>query len=158
MDHLHQSKASGLGSDIGFTNTTKTKLAVLSERICGFERQMETEAKQRRESEEGRVIAIKEAISKLEKTLNAEIKRRVEANKALQAVSSFLSLSFSLCACGSGSLPLPFSLSCSLSLYCRRIWHSATCRFDSTIAAFGIHYISVPAVSPYHMLLSYQCM
>lgn len=90
MDHLHQSKASGLNTDLGFTNhTTKSKLAVLSERICGFERQMETEAKQRRESEEGRVIAIKEAISKLEKTLNAEIKRRVEANKALQAVSSF---------------------------------------------------------------------
>ncbi|OEH77432.1 SF-assemblin [Cyclospora cayetanensis] len=86
MDHLHQSKASALAAELGFSNTTKSKLAVLSERICGFERQMETEAKQRRESEEGRVIAIKEAISKLEKTLNAEIKRRVEANKALQAM------------------------------------------------------------------------
>ena len=35
------------------------------------------------------IIAIKEAISKLEKTLNAEIRRRVEANKALQAVCSY---------------------------------------------------------------------
>ncbi|PFH37600.1 SF-assemblin/beta giardin protein [Besnoitia besnoiti] len=66
--------------------STRSKLAVLSERIHGFEKQMECEAKQRREGEEGRLLAIREAIAKLEKTLNAEIKRRVEANKALQAM------------------------------------------------------------------------
>ncbi|KEP60128.1 UNVERIFIED_CONTAM: SF-assemblin/beta giardin protein [Hammondia hammondi] len=66
--------------------STRSKLAVLSERIHGFEKQMECEAKQRREGEEGRLLAIREAITKLEKTLNAEIKRRVEANKALQAM------------------------------------------------------------------------
>lgn len=89
MDHhLPQTKSAlEIAADSAFSaQSTRSKLAVLSERIHGFEKQMETEAKQRRESEEGRVIAIKDAIAKLEKTLNAEIKRRVEANKALQTM------------------------------------------------------------------------
>ncbi|EPR63917.1 putative SF-assemblin [Toxoplasma gondii TgCatPRC2] len=87
MDHQFSQSQLGMGDGgFGGSQSTRSKLAVLSERIHGFEKQMESEAKQRRESEESRVIAIKEAITKLEKTLNAEIKRRVEANKALQAM------------------------------------------------------------------------
>lgn len=87
MEQFTQSQLATGDAAFASSQSTRSKLAVLSERIHGFEKQMETEAKQRRETEEGRVVAIKEAISKLEKTLNAEIKRRVEANKALQAVS-----------------------------------------------------------------------
>jgi len=47
---------------------------------------MEAETRARRETEEQRVSVLRDTISKLEKTLNAEIKRRVEANKALQAM------------------------------------------------------------------------
>jgi len=50
-----------------------------------FDRQDET--KQRRESDENnsRGSAIRESMMKLERTLNSEIKRRVETNKAIQA-------------------------------------------------------------------------
>ncbi|KAF8823115.1 SF-assemblin/beta giardin protein [Cardiosporidium cionae] len=75
-----------LTSDSSNSSAMKSKLAILSDRINGFEKQMESEARQRRESEEGRISAIRDAIAKLEKTLNAEIKRRVEASKALQSL------------------------------------------------------------------------
>merc|ERR1719203_2365417 len=47
---------------------------------------MEMEAKGRKDSDEGHTTALKNNIARLEKTLNSEIKRRVEANKALQGM------------------------------------------------------------------------
>merc|ERR1719453_2627476 len=44
------------------------------------------ETKARKDSEESALNAVRDNIARLEKTLNAEIKRRVEANKALQSV------------------------------------------------------------------------
>jgi len=64
----------------------RLKLASLSERFSGFERQMEMETKARRESDESHTNGLRDNIARLEKTLNAEIKRRVEANKALQGM------------------------------------------------------------------------
>mmetsp|Transcript_44747 Transcript_44747/g.96180 ORF Transcript_44747/g.96180 Transcript_44747/m.96180 type:complete len:261 (+) Transcript_44747:116-898(+) len=64
----------------------RLKLAHLSERFNGFERQMDVELKARRETEENHVSSLKDSIARLEKTLNSEIKRRVEANKALQGM------------------------------------------------------------------------
>merc|ERR1711904_590982 len=61
-------------------------LSALSERFSGFERQMEMETKARKDSEENALNSVKDNVSRLEKTLNAEIKRRVEANKALQGM------------------------------------------------------------------------
>jgi len=65
---------------------SRAKLASISQRFSGFERQMEMESKARKEMEEGHVNSLKDNIARLEKTLNAEIKRRVEANKALQGM------------------------------------------------------------------------
>mmetsp|Transcript_36580 Transcript_36580/g.85119 ORF Transcript_36580/g.85119 Transcript_36580/m.85119 type:complete len:253 (+) Transcript_36580:77-835(+) len=65
---------------------SRLKLANLTERFSGFERQMEMESKARKEMEEGHTNNLKDHIARLEKTLNAEIKRRVEANKALQGM------------------------------------------------------------------------
>jgi len=65
---------------------SRMKLANLTERFSGFERQMEMESKARKEMEEGYANSLKDNIARLEKTLNAEIKRRVEANKALQGM------------------------------------------------------------------------
>lgn len=64
----------------------RLKLATLQEKFSGFERQMEMESKARKEQEEGHVNSLNDNIARLEKTLNAEIKRRVEANKALQGM------------------------------------------------------------------------
>merc|ERR1719272_728237 len=44
------------------------------------------ETKARKDNEESALNSVRDNIVRLEKTLNSEIKRRVEANKALQAV------------------------------------------------------------------------
>lgn len=66
------------------TTPAQAKLDALQDRFNGFERQMETDKKQRREADDNKVSIVRDSMSKLEKTLNSEIKRRVEANKALQ--------------------------------------------------------------------------
>mmetsp|Transcript_41166 Transcript_41166/g.74378 ORF Transcript_41166/g.74378 Transcript_41166/m.74378 type:complete len:261 (-) Transcript_41166:325-1107(-) len=58
----------------------------LMDRFSGFEQQMESETRARRDAEESALANVKDTIAKLEKTLNVEIKRRVEANKALQGM------------------------------------------------------------------------
>lgn len=62
------------------------KLTSKTEQLSGFERQMEMDAQARRESDESQANALKDHVARLEKTLNAEIRRRVEANKALQGM------------------------------------------------------------------------
>merc|ERR1719220_3457740 len=47
---------------------------------------MDMDMKARREAEELHANGLRDNIARLEKTLNAEIKRRVEANKALQGM------------------------------------------------------------------------
>jgi len=64
----------------------RLKLASLNDRFNGFERQMEMETKGRKDVEETQLNSLRDNIARLEKTLNAEIKRRVEANKALQGM------------------------------------------------------------------------
>lgn len=66
--------------------SSQTRLLELRGRISGFEQQLEDEARTRKENEENRVSAIRDSIINLDKTLNAEVKRRVEANKALQSM------------------------------------------------------------------------
>jgi tetrahydromethanopterin S-methyltransferase subunit F len=56
----------------------------MQDQFLNFERQMEGETKVRKFAEESKLTGARETLSRLEKTLNAEIKRRVEANKALQ--------------------------------------------------------------------------
>lgn len=64
----------------------RLKLAEISERFSGFERQMDMETKGRKDAEETQLNSLRDNIARLEKTLGAEIKRRVEANKALQGM------------------------------------------------------------------------
>lgn len=65
---------------------TSSRLNALGEEFSGFERQMAVETRARKDTDESALGAVKDNIARLEKTLNAEIKRRVEANKALQAM------------------------------------------------------------------------
>eukprot|EP00928_Gymnodinium_smaydae_P049219 TRINITY_DN33011_c0_g1_i1.p1 TRINITY_DN33011_c0_g1~~TRINITY_DN33011_c0_g1_i1.p1 ORF type:complete len:279 (-),score=105.87 TRINITY_DN33011_c0_g1_i1:73-837(-) len=67
-------------------SNARNKLASIGERFAGFERQMDMEAANRKDVEETQLSALRDNITRLEKTLNAEIKRRVEANKALQGM------------------------------------------------------------------------
>ena len=63
-----------------------SKLADLQDRFIGYEKQIEQEARTRHDVEESRMLSIRDTILKLEKTLNSEIKRRVESNKSLQTL------------------------------------------------------------------------
>merc|ERR1712194_983593 len=65
---------------------SRMKLAMVSDKFSGFERQMDMETRQRKETDETLVNNLRDNIARLEKTLNSEIKRRVEANKALQGM------------------------------------------------------------------------
>merc|ERR1719446_1556984 len=59
---------------------------MVSDKFSGFERQMDMETRARKETDETLVNNLRDNIARLEKTLNSEIKRRVEANKALQGM------------------------------------------------------------------------
>jgi len=65
---------------------TQAKIGALREKFHGFQNQWETEAKSRQTVDGTKIEGVKDSMVKLESTLNSEIKRRVEANKALQAM------------------------------------------------------------------------
>jgi len=64
----------------------RVKLASVSQNFSGFEKQMDMQTRLRRDTDENNINSLKDNMARLEKTLNAEIKRRVEANKALQGM------------------------------------------------------------------------
>lgn len=67
-------------------NPTQAKIGALREKFSNFQNQWESETKHRIQRDSTKLDDTKEAMSKLEGTLNSEIKRRVEANKALQTL------------------------------------------------------------------------
>jgi hypothetical protein len=77
-----KAEAGGLSS----TTATQAKIGVLREKFSGFQNQWEMETKHRIDRDSTKLDGVKESMVKLEQTLNSEIKRRVEANKALQAM------------------------------------------------------------------------
>ncbi|ORM40796.1 SF-assemblin [Babesia sp. Xinjiang] len=72
--------------DSRFQGGTKSKLMILSEKLQGFERQMEFHAKQRRMHEEQRFLNISESLSRLDEAISQESKRRMETIKALHGI------------------------------------------------------------------------
>lgn len=68
------------------TTATQAKIGALREKFHGFQSQWEMEAKQRTDRDGTKLEGVKDSMMKLETTLNSEIKRRVEANKALGAM------------------------------------------------------------------------
>mmetsp|Transcript_9001 Transcript_9001/g.16255 ORF Transcript_9001/g.16255 Transcript_9001/m.16255 type:complete len:264 (-) Transcript_9001:64-855(-) len=67
-------------------SATQAKIGALRDRFDNFQNQWAQHAKDRIDLEENKLIGIKDSMGKLEQTLNSEIKRRVEANKALQGL------------------------------------------------------------------------
>lgn len=72
--------------EIQTLSAAQAKIGALKDKFTGFQSQWESETKSRMDREEQKLQAIKDSMVKLEQTLNSEIKRRVEANKALQGM------------------------------------------------------------------------
>ncbi|CAE8630113.1 unnamed protein product, partial [Polarella glacialis] len=64
----------------------RAKISALREKFAGFQSQWEEETRNRIDRDGSKLDGVKDSMSKLEGSLNGEIKRRVEANKALQSM------------------------------------------------------------------------
>lgn len=62
------------------------KLAELAHSFTGYKKQMDMEIKARKDAEDMEITSIRDNIARLEKTLNSEVQRRTDANKALQGM------------------------------------------------------------------------
>lgn len=72
--------------DRRFQCGTKSKLMILSEKLQGFERQMEFHSKQRRMHEEQRFLSIHDSLERIDEAISQESKRRMETIKALHGI------------------------------------------------------------------------
>ncbi|BAM42343.1 filament assembling protein [Theileria orientalis strain Shintoku] len=72
--------------DPRFNTGTRSKLLILNDKLVGFERQMELQAKHKRHQEENRLININESLNKLQNAITLESKRRMETIKALHGI------------------------------------------------------------------------
>ncbi|CAE8634770.1 unnamed protein product [Polarella glacialis] len=70
----------------GGDDEVRIKLGVSKERFDGFGMLLDKDSKARKDADDSMANVLKETVVRLEKTLNAEIKRRVESNKALQGM------------------------------------------------------------------------
>ncbi|CAM9673621.1 unnamed protein product [Discosporangium mesarthrocarpum] len=65
-------------------SNTKARLTNILESFQAFDTDMKIGTRQRREKDEHRIAELTKELTRLEKTLNQEIKRRVELNKSVQ--------------------------------------------------------------------------
>lgn len=72
----------------GGQSNTKAKLNDILESFHAFDSDMKIGTRHRREKDEHRISQLTTELTRLEKTLNQEIKRRVEMNKSVQTVSN----------------------------------------------------------------------
>lgn len=77
------SNGSGVVED---SSSTKARLNGILESFHAFDSDMKTGTRVRRENDEHRIAQLTAELTRLEKTLNQEIKRRVEMNKSVQVV------------------------------------------------------------------------
>jgi len=68
----------------------QSKLRDVGQRFVGFEQVVKDDTVKRRDAERGTTKAAQEGVMKLERAMNAEIKRRVEANKQVQGLTETL--------------------------------------------------------------------
>lgn len=74
------------GGGVGEPTTTKARLNDIIESFHAFDSDMKKGTRTRREKDEHRIAQLTAELTRLEKTLNQEIKRRVEMNKSVQTV------------------------------------------------------------------------
>ena len=63
----------------------RSKLSAIQDKIVRFEGQLQVESQQKKAAEENKLQVLRESISTVEKTLNAEVRRRLETIKSLHA-------------------------------------------------------------------------
>jgi hypothetical protein len=68
----------------------RNKLVDVGQRFIGFDKSVEEDSIKRRTNEDGRLKGAAEGIVKIEKAMNCEIKRRVEANKQVHQLTEHL--------------------------------------------------------------------
>lgn len=76
-------------------SSTKAKLNEILESFQTFDTDMKIGTRNRREKDEHRISQLTNELSRLEKTLNQEIRRRVEMNKSVQTVRPRLRIDLS---------------------------------------------------------------
>mmetsp|Transcript_73611 Transcript_73611/g.157885 ORF Transcript_73611/g.157885 Transcript_73611/m.157885 type:complete len:301 (+) Transcript_73611:102-1004(+) len=88
--HLTFDSARSLGDKSGERDRLRTKLIDVGTRFVGFDKVIEGDTVKRRQAEVQKLSAVQEGLMKLEKAMNAEIKRRVDANKQVQSLTETL--------------------------------------------------------------------
>lgn len=78
-------------------SSTKAKLNDILESFHAFDTDMKMGTRTRREKDEHRITQLTSELTRLEKTLNQEIKRRIEMNKSVQTVSEYILVTMSTC-------------------------------------------------------------
>ncbi|CAM9147315.1 unnamed protein product [Chrysoparadoxa australica] len=82
---IAEAKAGGRdGQPTNGDTNTKARLSNILDSFQAFDTDMKIGTRQRREKDEHRIAQLTEELSGLEKTLNVEIKRRIELNKSIQ--------------------------------------------------------------------------
>lgn len=87
--HLKFDSARGPG-DKSDRDRLRNKLVDVGNRFIGFDKTVEEDTVKRRQQETQKHSAAQEGLGKLEKAMNSEIKRRVEANKQVQGMTEQL--------------------------------------------------------------------
>jgi hypothetical protein len=91
-DNFLSTNASTISSQLSDPNhitppvNARAKLATIQDKIVRFEGQLHYETQQKKAVEENRLQVLRESISTVEKTLNAEVRRRLETVKTIQTV------------------------------------------------------------------------
>jgi len=87
--HLTFNSARGTNADHS-SDKLRSKLVDVGQRFIGFDKVVEDDTVTRKDTEEKRIQDARSGLLKLEKALNVEIKRRVEANKTVQEMTETL--------------------------------------------------------------------
>lgn len=88
--HLTFASARGHDRHDAETHKLRSKLVDVGQSFVGFDKVVEEDTVKRRNAEMMRIAAAQEGIGKLERAMNSEIKRRVDANKQLQMLTEHL--------------------------------------------------------------------
>jgi len=87
--NAHLTFNSARGKDKG-SDKLRSKLVEVGQRFVGFDKTVEEATLQRKGLEKQRIATVQEGLVKLERALNVEIRRRVDANKTVQQMTDQL--------------------------------------------------------------------
>eukprot|EP00929_Paragymnodinium_shiwhaense_P100728 TRINITY_DN6326_c0_g1_i1.p1 TRINITY_DN6326_c0_g1~~TRINITY_DN6326_c0_g1_i1.p1 ORF type:complete len:298 (-),score=105.61 TRINITY_DN6326_c0_g1_i1:165-1058(-) len=86
FQHLQFDSARGAADKAAERDKLRNKLVDVGQRFVGFDKVIEEDTTKRRQQEVKKLAAAQDGLGRLEKAMNAEIRRRVEANKHVQTL------------------------------------------------------------------------